>query len=323
VAVLILSPIQVNTWVGLFLFLETKGITMTETLNNTGTSSSPEGGELVETIGVSHPVANTEPEGAKNTEAESAKELEAGGTETAETDEGVTDPPKPKGEEFRFDKHPRFIELNTRLKQAEETNRKILEELALAKSKADVKQEQAFRDWTQMKDEELLEWQTSDPKGYLENLKAFTQHAIQSGINEFKEQFQKQVEQQTYEQKIQSTYEAYAKENPDFDEMWDSGELKDFMDKHPGHNAISAHIMLTAEKRQQEAIEKAVAEALKKKEAEIKSKRAAAKVISAGPAVVPTPASESDDRLKNPTQYGGKANVLVQRLLERRKAMGG
>ena len=285
------------------------------TLNEAGTSSGPGSGELVETVGISQPVANAEPEGAKNTEAAPAEELEPGETETVVE--------KPKGEEFRFDKHPRFIELNTRLKQAEETNRKILEEMALSKSKAETKQEQAFKDWTQMKDEELLEWQTSDPKGYLDNLRAFTQQSIRAGINEFKEQFQKQAEQQTYEQKIQSTYESYAKDNPDFDELWDSGELKGFMDKHPGHNAISAHIMLTAEKRQQEAIEKAVSDALKKKEAEIKSKRAAAKVMSAGPAAVPTPASEADDRLKNPTQYGGKANVLMQRLVDRRKAVGG
>lgn len=297
---------------------------MNEALNEAGNSPAPAQGELVETIGISRPVADAEPEGANNTEAQTEAEEETGEqAEPEEAEEEVKEEPeKPKGDEFRFDKHPRFIELNARLKAAEEANREILERLA--KQQANVKEEgPSFKDWTKMTDEELVEWQASDPKGYLDNMKAFIDHQVQSRIDAFQAQSAQMAEKQSYEQKIQSTYESYASENPDFDEMWDSGELKEFMDKNPGHNAISAHIMLTAEAKQKAAIEKAVADALKKKEAEIKSKRAAAKVVGAGPAVVPTPAKESDERLKDPTKFGGKTNVLMQRLLERRKAVGG
>ncbi len=294
---------------------------MNEALNEAGNSPAPAQGELVETIGISQPVADTEPEGANNTEAQTEAEEETGEQAELEVAE-VKEPEKSKGDEFRFDKHPRFIELNARLKAAEEANREILERIA--KQQVPVKEEApSFKDWTKMTDEELVEWQASDPKGYLDNMKAFIDHQVQSRIEAFQTQSAQMAEKQSYEQKIQSTYESYAKENPDFDEMWDSGELKEFMDKNPGHNAISAHILLTAEAKRNAAIEKAVADALKKKEAEIKSKRAASKVVGAGPAVVPTPARESDERLKDPTKFGGKTNVLMQRLLERRKAVGG
>jgi len=114
------------------------------------------------------------------------------------------------------------------------------------------------------------------------------------------------------------TYESYAKANPDFDEMWDDGRIQAFMDKNPGHNAISAHQMLTEETRLKAAADKAV----KEFEGALRSKRAASAVLGAGNMSVPTDAKAADERLKNPKKFGGVTEVLTARLLERRRAAG-
>ena len=48
-----------------------------------------------------------------------------------------------------------------------------------------------------------------------------------------------------FDDRIVSTHARYAAKNPDFDSMWKSGKLQEYMKHHPGHNAISAHFMLS------------------------------------------------------------------------------
>ena len=77
---------------------------MNEALNEAGNSPAPAQGELVETIGISRPVADAEPEGANNTEAQTEAEEETGEqAEPEEAEEEVKEEPeKPKGNEFRL-----------------------------------------------------------------------------------------------------------------------------------------------------------------------------------------------------------------------------
>jgi hypothetical protein len=121
--------------------------------------------------------------------------------------------------------------------------------------------------------------------------------------------------------RIKSTFDSYREKNPDFDEMWKSGEIPKFMKANIGHNAISAHQMLTMEARIKEATEKAAKEAEAKTIANMKAKRSA-QVLGGGPAV--TGSGKTEDAALNDTKsHGGKASVIARRIIEMRKGRGG
>lgn len=302
--------------------------TGTETLN-TGESSTPvqSSEELISTVDI--PIAmnaDTPPEGGAKSgdsgDATPAEGKEAEGADTKPGEEG-----KPSGEEeasTRFDKNPRFIELNTRVKTAETQNQTLLQEVAELKAMVNQQQnapapetpgELPYKDTSKMTSEELLDWQAEDPVGYTDNLRKEMDYRIQQGINTFKTDFESQTKEQTEEQRIVQTFDQYADKHPDFQNMWDSGEIKGFMDMNPGHNAMSAHQILTAEARTKAAVDEAVTSALEKAAAEQKAKRKSA-VLGAGPTSVP--AAESDAELKEPQKHGGATSVLASRLAARR-----
>jgi hypothetical protein len=171
-----------------------------------------------------------------------------------------------------------------------------------------------YVDITTMEVDKLQEWQMEDPKGYAANLYA-----------QMRYEFRKEEEQRSGMQRVQSsiagTFEDYKTKNPDFDPMWKSGELKKFMDDHPGHNAISAHQLLTMDKRIQEASEKASKETEAKVLANQKAKRSA-QVLGGAPAVVGGDQG-IDEAFKDTKSHGGKAAVLAKKILELRKGRGG
>lgn len=243
---------------------------------------------------------------------------EAEGAESKPDEEG-----KPSGQEDRFDKHPRFIELNTRVKTAEEQTQKLLDQnaelMALIKQPTSKEkpspEDLPYKDTSTMTSEQLLDWQAEDPVGYTDNLRKEMNYRIEQGINAFKEDFESLTNEQTEQQRIVKTFDSYSDQHPDFQKMWDNGEIKGFMDANPGHNAISAHQVLTAEARIKEASDKAVAEALEKAATEQKAKRKSV-VLGAGPTSVPS--TGSDAELKEPQKHGGATSVLASRLAARR-----
>ena len=168
-----------------------------------------------------------------------------------------------------------------------------------------------------MKEDELLDWQAQDPKGFLDNLNKAVQYTVSNELEAYKQRMDQQTEQVQHESKLAKTYEDYAKQNPDFDELWDSGTITEFMTKNPGHNAMSAHMAMTAETRLEAAKAEAAKKALEEYEVKLKTKRAASTVVSSGPANVPTSTEHADDRLNNPNKYGGRMTVLAERYAER------
>jgi myosin heavy subunit len=213
------------------------------------------------------------------------------------------------------------------LKAAEAQNRQLaaqMEKLAAAapkqsaeeKQKTDGKADLPFKDLNAMSDEEILDWQSENPKEFLTNLKKAVAYELMAEQQQLKEAAQKQE----VETKVEQTYSSYAQENPDFDAMWDSGEIREFMEKNPGHNAISAHMAMTAEARQEKAVKAAVAKALKEAETARRSVRKTAAILGQGPTSVPTSPAASTDDLKNPNKFGGHTSVLAARLVERRRA---
>lgn len=160
-----------------------------------------------------------------------------------------------------------------------------------------------------MTQEELLDLQATNPGKY-------TQLLIENATKQVTESVLKSVNdsrnKRSFEESVGKTYEQYAKENPDFDEMWDAGDIQDYIDKHPGYDAISAHMALTQEARINAAVEKAVKEATDKIYRDLRTKGKAA-VLGAGPSGHVTRQGAADQELQNSKAYGGKYAVLARR----------
>lgn len=91
---------------------------------------------------------------------------------------------------------------------------------------------------TELTDEQINQWNYDDPKSFAANsLKQTRAELLDDAVS-------KEEENETLD-----TYNKYAESTPDFDSMWDRGEIQEFMEKHPGHNAISAHMALTRERQ--------------------------------------------------------------------------
>ena len=163
-------------------------------------------------------------------------------------------------------------------------------------------------------DDELLEWMSEDPKGY-------SAYLVDIATKKAKAEMLAETQQKNVESQIDSTYDSYAEQNPanenktGFVEMWESGDIQAYIDKHPGHNPISAHMELTNQAR----IDAAVAEAVAKTKEENKKQREARKItdgLTGGPGYVP---ANDDDSLTDTKRHGGKVTAIAARLAARRQ----
>jgi len=280
----------------------------------TGTLSTESGGES------SQPVAPQETEDLIPTVDQAIPEPENAETdkssEETQKTEGQTDEdeekgvePKDEGEEenMPFHEHPRFQEL-IREKNA------LKEQLAEIQTKTESKDKDAeepeYQDMGAMSNEELQDMFDDDPKGFLTN---FAKQIRSELVGEIQQQQREQM-QQDQQRATVTTYEKYAKENPDFDKMWDDGKLQKFMDENPGHNAISAHMLLTKDIREKDAMKKAEEKLTKS----LRAKRSA-QVLSGGPSATGRPAGKIPAELQNTRKYGGLTSVLAQRAAQRLK----
>lgn len=250
---------------------------------------------------------------AARSKAEPAKVVPPveGKAEPAKAEPAKEEPPKDAGkkkdDDSRYDQIPRFKEL--------------IEEVQFLKGQISTLTKQPapepaqrplpYKDVTLMSDEELREWQTDDPKGYAANL-------YQQIYHETRETLKSEQEEHQQTRSIKETYDVYAKSHPDFPSKWNSGDIQRFIRSHPGHNAISAHMMLSEADREaqiQARIDEAVAKATKEAEGKVvknfQAKRTATLVNEAGS---PTAVEGAPDELKHPDKYGGVTAALARRL---------
>lgn len=312
---------------------------------NTGEASSTpltsEGGDLISTVEFVKTGPDADPEGANNTggDAEGASESQSGKGEG----EGAGDKDKAgetgdEGDKLdRLDKHPRFQEVNQRMKTAEAEvarlqaeNSRIQEDIDRRLSaietgakKTPAESGDKRSDITQMSREELEKMQDDDPAGFVNYVVSAAEQRAQSLISEA-------LEERSYEDSIVNTYNAYAAKHPDFDEMWDRGELQAFIKKNPEHNAITAHQVLTARRDAEEASkqvdtvkEETAKEVEKRVMKDLRAKRQAGG-LSGGPASSARtggPLTQAD--LQNTKEHGGLTSVLARRSEERQRARYG
>jgi hypothetical protein len=167
-----------------------------------------------------------------------------------------------------------------------------------------------FKDITKMSKEELIEWFEDDPIGYEANRFAQFHH-------ENKILLSRDAEVSKKAQTVAETFDNYAKANPDFGDMLASGEIKKFMAENPGHNSISAHQVMTSEKRIQAAAEKAAKEAREQVLSDVRIKRNADTIGDSAGSARPTAPGEE---LKDTKQQGGLVTAIAARLQKMRSA---
>lgn len=146
--------------------------------------------------------------------------------------------------------------------------------------------------------DDLVEMWQDDPKGFLSKL---TAEIEQSAINKVTAE----TASKRFDESVEKTINSYADANPDFEEKWDKGEIQDFIDKNPGHNALSAHMMLTIAEKIEAAKKEGYDEAVKN----FRTKKGS-QVLNGGPSI---PHDQMDAALKEPSKFGGRAAVIAKR----------
>lgn len=292
---------------------------------NTADSSPAEGvpaqsGDLVSTVDMQ---IETPSEETQKTETTDGGDQKPGEKETEAKPEQKDEGQKAeKPEEDRFDKHPRFQKL---IQDRRELQDKITQlEQQLGNVQQQPKQEPKIEapDLSELT-ADLWEDDPDKARKILSDREAYLAQQVREEVKtEMEQRFQSQQEAQE-RKSIEDEYNRYAKEHPDFDDMWDSGDLQAYMEEHPGSTAKEAHMALTREKE----IQAAVDEAIQKKEAELtdKEKEAAenqkakknAQVLGSGPSAGGRVAGQTPAELKDTKKYGGLAAVLAQRSLAR------
>lgn len=221
-------------------------------------------------------------------------------------------------DDARFDKLPRFQELiqskNDLKNQLKTLQTKVDEGL-----KPKETEDPDYKDVSKLTAEEIREWMDEDPVAYTANIAKQIRAEVMKDVDE-------KSSQRTHEDQVFKTLDNYAAKNKTFDPMWDSGEIQKFMNKNPGHNAMSAHMALTAEgaakdveTQIKEAVEKAQKETEERVIKNFKAKKGA-HVLSSGPTTTGTVQGKIAPELKDPKKFGGVNTVLAARLKERRQA---
>jgi hypothetical protein len=257
---------------------------------------------------------STDPGTANNIQGESgtAKGGEGDKGTPAATDTKDTKPKTDDLPEGRFDQHPMFQRLN-------KDNRRLRDELlemkgaitALLQAKGGKEGGEAdpgFENIADMEPEAILESFNRDPKKFLAN------YGRQIAA-ETEEQLTGKSRTESFQDAQRKELETYASENADFIEMWESGEIPDYMKKHPGHTAISAHLRMTEPKRFEGQFKAKVDEAVKQAREE---ERRNAGVRSEASTVLPisrgTPKGDEaiDSILHDTSKAGGAINARMR-----------
>ena len=292
-----------------------------------GDSSPPmaSDGQLVHTVDAvpTIPEQGQSPEGGAKSEGDQEDVTKADDGKGADKGAEPTDSGKGKTTDAdfeRFDKHPRFQELHKKVQAAEARATKLEEELQSVRSHKPGDRPDPdslpYKDTSAMKEEELLEWMQEDPHGYDANLRARVKH-------ELGQELRQEMETRTYEDQVDQTFSEFAKTNPEFDAMWDRGELQRYMQTHPGHNAISAYMVLTQDKAIKEQVSEAVKAEREKMEKDLRTKRQTQTLPSGPSATGATVTGQTPQELKDTKKFGGLTAVLAKRSAERAKQRGG
>lgn len=281
-----------------------------------------ESGGVFKTSGGLISTAEFEPEKIGEEDTKSPESIEKD-----EKDEAKGEKEKGKELDEDFTDHPRFqkriTQLNNKAKSAEERaimaeERALklegrLEALERGAKPGEGKEKESFQNVLDMDNEKLRESLYDNPKEFLSNFAKQVRDEVISASSE-----QAQVSSaKAFEGQILKAFDKFGEENPRFVELWDAGEITKFIKDNPGHNAFSSFMVLTEKER----LEKEAGRVKKEVLGQIKAKRGA-DVLGGSPAAVSASSKSIPPELKDTNKFGGRTNVLLNRLLSRRKAAG-
>jgi len=299
--------------------------TLTE---STGDSSQPvavQSGDLISTVDMKMPPEEKSSEETQKTEATDGSDKGQEDKTKADDESKAKDKAEAEADEdTRFDKLPRFQELitgNQTLKAQIAQQQEMIEALqkATTEQKSE-KQAPAYKDMGAMTVEELQEWHEDNPKEYAANLLMQARAEVREDVLSEVTQLLNAQKEEAQNKAIEGTYNEYASKHPDFDLMWDAGKIQAYIDEHPGHNAISAHMALTKESEMEAAIAEAVKKALKEAGTEASKNKEAkknARVLDSGPSSTGHVVGQIPAELKDTKKFGGLTAVLAERSLRR------
>ena len=269
------------------------------------------------------PQIDPESENYINTVQDASEKEEV--TEKEPVIEGQEEPGKKElsGEEDRFDKHPRFQELNTQVKDLSAQNQRLegmlqgMKELMPAKPSA---QEAAptFEDVTGKTKEELQDWFDDDPVAFMSNFAKQVEAEVTQAITS-------RMQTQSTETNAKTHIQEFAEKNPGFLEKWQNGEIQQVISRSPKgfHNPISAYHEITSgtmEQTMQEKINEAVAKATKETEEKVTKNFQAKRRIAPIVGVSASKNSVENEDLKDTKKSGGLVSAIAQRILQSRQA---
>lgn len=153
-------------------------------------------------------------------------------------------------------------------------------------------------DLSGLEHEDLVTMMADDPAGFIGKLTAEIEKSVTDKVA-------RDNANSAYDSKVESTINAYADANKDFEEMWDNGDIKAYMEDNPGHNALSAHMAMTMEAKLAEATKKGEETAVNNFRTKSNNQ-----VLNGGPGIPP---EQRDAALKDPSKFGGAAAVLAMR----------
>lgn len=285
---------------------------MEQTINQEAAGSSPEaplsspGGELISTVEFR----------TQETDATVDVKTDDKQADQDSASEDQQDGAKGKSQRDhadRLDQHPRFKEVIREKNDLKQAVADLTAKVETLSTRGDTKEQPKGFDVDGLDDTAIFEKLNNNPKEFLGDFAKKIEQDLLAKIGETSRA-------ESAKNQVVSAYEQYAQKNPDFDEMWDSGQIQEFIAKNPAHNAISAHMALTNDKRIEEATAKAVKEAVEKTIKQLQAKRGAA-VLSGGPASSVVTGGKVSADLANTKSVGGLTSALAARL-ERMRASG-
>jgi hypothetical protein len=153
-------------------------------------------------------------------------------------------------------------------------------------------------DLSGLEHDDLVTMLAEDPAGFIGKVTAAVEQSVIAKVS-------RENAVNTYNSKVEAVVNDYADKNPDFEKMWDDGKIQGFMEKNPGHNAISSHMVLTMEQKITDAKKAGAEEAVRNFRTKTNNQ-----VLNGGPGILP---EQRDAALKNPEKFGGRSAVLAAR----------
>ena len=227
---------------------------------------------------------------------------------TSEDTEQKTD--TDTSEDKDFNEHPRFQELIAQKNGFKETADKVpgLEQRI---SELEKPPESKFNNIMSMEDEQIVDDFTSSPKQFLAN---FAQQ-LWSEFDNRQQSLSADYNRKTLQDQANTNMRNFFESDKDRLVMLNDGSIEKYMRENPGHNAMSAYYEIAGDSQYKTLVDEAVKKERDKIYKELKAKGNARSFASNTGST--TINSDKTPEMKNPNKFGGRTNVLLQRMQAR------